>query len=113
MTGTSQAAPHVSGVVAQYLEREPYATEEDVIEHLLSTAAEGYIKDTKACTSLHNIICTSPLSYVLFPRMWMTLNLLHTRIDTTMPLAEFGAEMDVDVLFRGVQTYCCKLISAP
>lgn len=49
MTGTSQAAPHVSGVVAQYLEREPYATEEDVLKKLLETAAQGVIEDTKAC----------------------------------------------------------------
>lgn len=47
MTGTSQAAPHVSGVVAQFLEREPYATIETVMSVLLSTAAKDYIEDPK------------------------------------------------------------------
>lgn len=47
MTGTSQAAPHVSGVVAQYLERAPYATVDAVTTHLLRTAAFGVIQNTK------------------------------------------------------------------
>ena len=47
MTGTSQAAPHVSGVVAQYFERVPHATVDMVMNYLLKTAAYGVIQNTK------------------------------------------------------------------
>ena len=47
MTGTSQAAPHVSGVAAQYLELNPTATPLDVERHLIRIAAKDKIADTK------------------------------------------------------------------
>lgn len=47
MTGTSQAAPHVSGIVAQYLEYYPNASVNDVVNELKANAAGNMIKDTK------------------------------------------------------------------
>ncbi len=45
MTGTSQAAPHVSGVVAQLLERMPFASVAEIKTALISTAAQDVVKD--------------------------------------------------------------------
>ena len=50
LTGTSQAAPHVSGVVAQYLELYPNATPQEVESHLISIAAKDKIPDTRVNT---------------------------------------------------------------
>ena len=51
LTGTSQAAPHVSGVIAQYLELNPTATPKEIERHLIRIAATGKIVDTKVETS--------------------------------------------------------------
>jgi len=46
-TGTSQSAPHVTGVVAQILERMPMASPEEVKARLIEISAKDKILDTK------------------------------------------------------------------
>ncbi|GMH33288.1 hypothetical protein BSKO_01122 [Bryopsis sp. KO-2023] len=62
MTGTSQSAPHVSGVVAQYLEREPWASVKDVMDQLLATATRGAVRNPKGSPNYLLQTDLSPLS---------------------------------------------------
>lgn len=43
-SGTSWAAPHVTGVIARYLQRNPNATPADVEQYLISTATPNIVK---------------------------------------------------------------------
>lgn len=51
-TGTSFAAPHVSGVVALYLEENPDATIADVNRVIMGNATPGVVTDTKGSPNL-------------------------------------------------------------
>lgn len=44
-TGTSMAAPHVSGVVAQYLQTKPQATPYEVIHEIIGKSSMGRVRD--------------------------------------------------------------------
>ena len=57
LTGTSQAAPHVSGVVAQYLELNPRATPKEIEAHLVKISAKNKIGDTKVASHLIHSRC--------------------------------------------------------
>lgn len=52
LTGTSQAAPHVSGVVAQILERHPSATPHEIERVLINLSAKNKIKNSKVCVCI-------------------------------------------------------------
>ena len=41
ISGTSSAAPHVTGVIARYLERDPTLTPDQIREKLMSDALNG------------------------------------------------------------------------
>lgn len=51
MSGTSMAAPHVSGAVALYLERHPDATPQEVFYALTKTATQGVVGNSKSTNS--------------------------------------------------------------
>lgn len=52
MSGTSMAAPHVTGVAARYLGTHPAATPEQVTQYLLENATAGRVGDVKGSPNL-------------------------------------------------------------
>lgn len=52
-TGTSMAAPHVSGVVAQYLQTRPQATPYEVIHEIIGKSSMGRVRDPGAGSPNH------------------------------------------------------------
>lgn len=62
MSGTSMATPHVSGVVAQYLEKNPRATPAEVTQYLISIAVANKIQ-SPGTGSPNKLLQTVPGSF--------------------------------------------------
>jgi subtilisin family serine protease len=62
LSGTSQACPHVAGVMALYFERSPSAPVKEVYAAILSSATPGLVRDAQGSS---NLLLFSALSHAM------------------------------------------------
>lgn len=93
LSGTSMAAPHVTGVIARYLEANSGASVQQVHNHLVGTATEGVLDPSWLPTGTPNrLLYAEPGSrFQCSPQPWMWVAFPSHAAIVGQPTEFFGA----------------------